>query len=59
MFLNHVFRREWFNRFLWFLASLIKNDATLRKSYLFVGIKTLEISAYFYNRIFTKNVSNL
>ena len=39
--------------------TLIKNDATLRKIYLFVGIKTLEISAYFYNHIFTKNVSNL
>ena len=36
MFLNRVFRQEWFNRFLWFLASLIrKNGRTLRKFYLF------------------------
>ena len=35
MFLNRVFRQEWFNRFLWFLASLIKNGRTLRKCYLF------------------------
>ena len=26
--------------------------------YFLVGIKTLEISAYIYNRIFTKNVNN-
>ena len=36
MFLNRVFRQKWFNRFLWFLASLIrKNGRTLRKFYLF------------------------
>ena len=35
MFLNRVFRREWFNWFLWILASLIKNDRTLRKCFLF------------------------
>ena len=35
MFLNRVFRQEWFNQFLWFFGSLIKNDSTLRKSYLF------------------------
>ena len=35
MFLNRVFRQEWFNRFLWFLASLIKNDSTLRNFDLF------------------------
>ena len=33
MFLNRVFRKEWFNRFPWFLASLIKNGRTLRKCY--------------------------
>ena len=35
MFLNRVFRQEWFNRSPWFLASLIKNGRTLRKCYLF------------------------
>ena len=35
MFLNSVFRQEWVNPFLWFLASLINNDSTLRKYYLF------------------------
>ena len=35
MFLNRVFRQERSNRFLWFLAPLIKNGATLRKWYLF------------------------
>ena len=35
MFLNRVFRQERFNRFLWFLASLIKNSRTLRNCYLF------------------------
>ena len=35
MFLNRVFRKEWFNRFPWFLASLIKNGRTLRKCYIF------------------------
>ena len=35
MFLNRVFRQEWFNRCLHFLASLIKNGRTLRKCYLF------------------------
>ena len=30
-----MFRREWFNWFLWILASLIKNGRTLRKCYLF------------------------
>ena len=35
MFLNRAFRQEWFNRFLRFLASLIKNGWTLRKCYLF------------------------
>ena len=35
MFLNRVFRQEWFNRFPWFLASLITNGRTLRKCYLF------------------------
>ena len=34
MFLNRVFRQGRFNRFLWFLASLIKNSRTLRKCYL-------------------------
>ena len=33
MFLNRVFRQK--NRFLWFLASLIKNGQTLRNCYLF------------------------
>ena len=32
--LNRVFRQERFNRFLWFLASLIKNSRTLRNCYL-------------------------
>ena len=35
MFLNRVFRQEWFNRFPWFFASLLKNGGTLRKCYLF------------------------
>ena len=35
MFLNRVFRQEQFSRFLWFLASLIKNVGTLRKCFLF------------------------
>ena len=35
LFLNPVFRQEWFNRFPWFLAFLIKNGRTLRKCYLF------------------------
>ena len=35
MFLNRVFQQEPFNRFLCFLASLIKNDRTLRICYLF------------------------
>ena len=35
MVLNRVFRQERFNKFLWFLASLIKNCRTLRKCYLF------------------------
>ena len=48
MFLNHVFRQEWFNRFPWFVVSLIKNGRTLRKCYIcfLVGIKTFEILAY-------------
>ena len=32
MFLNRVFGQEWFNQFLWFLASLIKNGRTLKKN---------------------------
>ena len=35
MFLICVFQKERFNRFLWVLASLIKNNGTLRKCYLF------------------------
>ena len=35
MFLNRLFRQERLNRFLWFVAPLIKNGATLRKWYLF------------------------
>ena len=35
LFLNRVFRQAWFNRFLWFVASIIKNGRTLRKCYLF------------------------
>ena len=35
MFLNRVFRQEWFNRFPWILASSIKNGRTLRNCYLF------------------------
>ena len=35
MFLICVFQNERFNRFLWFLASLINNNGTLRKCYLF------------------------
>ena len=35
MFLNRVFRKEWFNRFPWFLASLMKKGRTLRKCYIF------------------------
>ena len=31
--LNRVFRQERFNRFLWFLVSLIKNSRTLRTCY--------------------------
>ena len=34
-FFNPVFRQERFKRFLWLLASLITNGATLRKCYLF------------------------
>ena len=34
-FFNRVFRQERFKRFLWLLASLITNGATLRKCYLF------------------------
>ena len=38
---------------------LHEDGATLRKCYYFVvGIKTLKISAYVENRIFTKNVGN-
>ena len=35
IFLKPVFRQEWFNRFPWFLAPLIKGGRTLRKRYLF------------------------
>ena len=35
MFLNRVFRQKWFNRFLWFLAYLIKTARTLRNCHLF------------------------
>ena len=35
MFLIRVFQNERFNRFLWLFASLINNDRTLRKRYLF------------------------
>ena len=46
-------------RFLYILVSLIKNGGTLRKCYLILySIKTFEISAYIFNRIFTKNVNN-
>ena len=31
MFLNRLFRQEWFNRFPWFSAYLINNGWTLRK----------------------------
>ena len=34
-FLNRVFRQERFNRFLYFLAPLTRNSATLGKCYLF------------------------
>lgn len=30
-----IFRQEWSNRFLWFLASLTNNGRTLRKRFLF------------------------
>ena len=33
--LNRVFRQDRFKQFLWLLASLITNGATLRKCYLF------------------------
>ena len=32
MFLNRVFWQEWFNQFLWFLASLIKNGQLMHQS---------------------------
>ena len=35
MVLNRVFWQEFFNRFLWFMESLIKNGRTLRKCCLF------------------------
>ena len=35
MFLDRLFRQKRFNPFLWFLAPLIKNGATLWKWYLF------------------------
>ena len=41
MFLNCVFQQEQFNRFLWFLASVIKNGGTLRTCYLFSCTKSV------------------
>ena len=47
MFLNRVFQRERYKRFVQFLASLIKNGGAKRKCYSFsLGIKPFEISAY-------------
>ena len=63
LLLNLVFRQERFNRFLWFLESVIKNGGNLRNRYLFslfsFGIKFFEISAYLKICTFTKDVNNL
>ena len=60
MFLICVFQNERFNWFLWFLASSINNNGTLRKCYLFsCRYKSLwDIGIYLKPHFYTKNVNN-
>ena len=65
MVLNCVFQQEQFNRFLWFLASVIKNGGTLTTCYFHFLVQKVSIISkssdrFFpnFNNIFLKSLTN-
>ena len=58
MFLNCVFQQEQFNRFLWFLASVIKNGGTLTTCYFHFLVQKVSIISKSSDRFFP-NFNNI